>query len=160
MKALSTCKNSYDGEKMITRCQLTGLQHSELDKIIEEIAPGNMVTIRHDPELDKEPVNDFDHPCDGLAWVVVCKNVKIGYIPLLSTLRDYWRKAGTQEKRDRNEKRAKATIKVRDQLRLDLERNGKEEFITVIGEITYRDGGWNQDGRGRLKMISIDMEVA
>ena len=112
--------------------KLTGLQHGQIELIKESVCVGNLVKIVRDPEWDKP---------EGKAYKAICKDVKIGYVPLLSTLRGYWKDADTQTKRDRINEWGVATSKIREWLESREKFHFETEWNTKICMMLYWENG-------------------
>jgi len=122
---------------MITK--ITGLQHHDIDKISDSLVIGNAVFVKRQFELDKEP----EKGCDGIAYACTCKNVLIGYLSLIRTLRKYYREANNMEDQKRTKEWGEATKAIRNQLFLDYGNTGQEEWVTrVAGLLYFRNGDW------------------
>ena len=119
---------------MVTK--LTGLKYHGIQSIADSLCKGNMVTLIREPELDKNP----EGTCDGLAYRADCKGVCIGYLPLIRTLRKYYKEAKSDSKRHLIEDWAKSVIAVRRQMKLDTENTGQIKWTAKVWDIRYTDG--------------------
>jgi|SRR6056297_492629 len=118
---------------------ITGTKHHDLNKISDCLVPKNLVFVTHDEKWDKPAENG----CDGLAWKCTTKGVDIGYLPLVRTLRKYLKDAHSNEARQRIIDRGRATKQIRNQLRIDYENNGTDQFKAIVAGLLYfKKGKW------------------
>ena len=134
----------------MTVVRLIGLIHGQWDDIKESIGPGNRVTLEHDKAWDKP---------EGNAYKAIYGGCAIGYIPLPSTLRKFWRDAKSMEERNRHEEWGKATVKVREWLDSRLKYNHEESWVIPVHTILYHDeNGYNTKDKGEPRQISLAFE--
>jgi len=132
-------------------CRLTGMLHGDWSKVRETIGFGNLVTLKHVPEFDTE---------EGTAWQASYAGLVIGYIPLVPTLRGYYKEAKTIEERTRLTEWGLAATRVRWWLDDRLKCRFEEEHLIPVHTILYRDadGTYNVKDRGTPTQISLGFE--
>ena len=133
--------------------KLTALQHSDFEKVKDVICKGNMVYIIPRPDLDK-----FGKAGEH-AYEVICKGVSIGFIPLLSTLRGYWKDAVTKDGQEAICKWGVAVEALRHHLDSQVKYQMKEEIIGKVCELLYlHQGEYTTKERGVLSQVAIGVE--
>ena len=114
--------------------KLNALAYGDIAQIEDCVVPKNRCTIL---------AVENEHASNGVAYVVYCKGLLIGYIPELATLRGYLKDANTQEAQARVIEWGKATRAVRDQFRIDADNNGAEEWAATVAGLLYcKDEEW------------------
>ena len=131
--------------------QITGLAHSDFAKIAESVCPGNEVQIVREPEQDRN---------EGKTYKAFCKGTHIGYLPLISTLRGYYRKAKNDACRNRINQWGIATRAVREWLEGREKYNNETEWSVRVQTLLYQhpNGKWTEDEVGNPKQISVNFE--
>ena len=127
--------------------KLTGLAHGDI-KELETICPGNSVTIIREPKYDKP---------EGLAYKALCKDLVLGYIPLVPTLRAYYADAYTKEAQVRINDWGVAVGKVR----LWLDSRVKYQFedcwqVRVHTLLYDHDGVHKPQDNGKVAAVSVE----
>ena len=116
---------------------ITGMKHHEVQSISDCMVPKNVVQVERDSQLDKKPQDG----CDGLAYKCTCKGVLIGYIPLLRTLRKYYKDSTTEAQLVKNRRRGIATKAVRNQLLIDSDNLCTELWQAKVVTLLYAKHG-------------------
>ena len=131
--------------------RLIGLKHHDWDKIRETIGVGNLVTLSHDSQWDKP---------EGKAYKAEYGGFQIGYIPLVPTLREYYKAAQCDAERDRLAQWGQAASKVREWLDSRVKYNHEESWMVPVHTILFRDqnGVYNSADIGEPTQISIAFE--
>lgn len=130
-----------------TVLKLTGLAYGDLDKLRETICPGNAVFIGREPEYDKP---------EGKAYVAMCKGLKLGYIPLLDTLRGYYKEAHTQDARGRIAQWGNACNCVRIWLESREKYNSEVEWVVWVKTLLYdHDGVHTEVDNGKVCAVAV-----
>ena len=132
-------------------CRLIGLEHHDWDKIKHSVGVGNLATVEHEAEWDKE---------EGLSYRVSYGGFVIGHIPLVPTLRTFYKKATSKAERDRNEAWGGAAVAVRLWLDSRVKYNHEEKWEIPVWGVLFRDeNGYNTKDRGEPTQISLGFEL-
>ena len=131
--------------------QVTGLAHSDFAKVAESVCKGNEVQIVREPKQDRN---------EGKAYKAFCKETHIGYLPLISTLRGYYRKAKNDDCRNRINQWGIATRAVREWLEGREKYNNETEWSVRVQTLLYQhpNGKWTEEEVGNPKQISVNFE--
>ena len=134
----------------MTVVRLIGLIHGQWDDIKESIGPGNRVTLEHDKAWDRPEGNAYRAKYGGCA---------IGYIPLVPTLRKFYKEAHSDVERHKHTEWGRATVKVREWLDSRVKYNHEESWSIPVWGILYHDeNGYNTKDRGEPRQICLAFE--
>ena len=128
--------------------RLIGLMHHDWSKVRESIGIKNRVVVQHDPQWDKP---------EGRAYKVSYAGQVIGYIPLVPTLRGYYKEAQSDAERERLGEWGRATSKVREWLDSRVKYQFEAEWGVTVHSVLYRrkDGSYTTEECGTPVQISI-----
>ena len=130
--------------------RLIGLKHHQWNEIKDSIGVGNMVLVEHDPSLDNEK---------GKAYSVSYGGFLIGFLPLVPTLRGYYKEAPTDADRERIAEWGRATVKVREWLDSRMKYHHEESWSVPVQTVLFKDEtGYNTNDSGEPRQISIAFE--
>jgi hypothetical protein len=131
--------------------KLTGLAHGDIAKL-ETICPGNGVKIIREPKYDKP---------EGKAYKAICKDLIIGYIPLVPTLRAYYEEAYTAEAKARIGDWGEAVVKVREWLDSRVKYQFEESWDVRVKTLLYdHDGVHKPYDNGKVAAVSVEFTEA
>ena len=126
--------------------KLTGIAHHDIESL-ETLCPGNLVTIIREPKYDKP---------EGLAYKAICKDIVIGYVPLVSTLRSYWAEAYTEDAKGRIAEWGEAVGSVRTWLDSRVKYQFEDTWNVQVKTLLYdHDGVHKPYDNGKVAAISV-----
>ena len=126
--------------------KLTGLAHGNLDKL-DDICPGNAVFIEREEKYDKP---------EGKAYKATCKGLTLGYIPLVQTLRGYYKEAYSPEQKKRIFLWGEDTVAVRGWLESRERYNMETEWVSRVKTLLYdHDGVHLPQDNGKVAAVAV-----